>query len=347
MTNSSYSAWLCPSKGAPLENRNITFTTFDDWSIEMDILCCGICGTDIHIIDSGWGTSCYPVVCGHEFVGRVTRVGKNITHLQEGDRAGVGYQGGSCHKCTSCKAHKENMCEKQLIPTFNTCLDNGETVNGGFADKWRGDGRFVVKIPSELPSEVAASFMCGGVTTYMGLKQYDVGPSSSVAVLGLGGLGHYGIQWAKALGAANVVAFDVVPEKAKDAAMIGCDYVLMQDEDEVRRHYGSFTHILATKIVNKSWNHYLNLLKKQGTFILCDVPEEPLANINPGAVVGKQLKLVGTCIGSPKDIQECLQFAVEKGVRTWIDKFPMSQINEAIQFVRDGKPRYRAVLINE
>ncbi|KAG0172638.1 hypothetical protein DFQ28_003109 [Apophysomyces sp. BC1034] len=332
---------------ALLEKRDIDLASFHDWSVEMDVLCCGICGTDIHVFDSGWGPSRYPVVCGHEFVGRVTRVGKNVTHLKEGDRAGVGCQSGSCHKCDLCKNGRENVCEDRMIWTFNDFLDTGERANGGFADKWRGDGRFAVKIPDELASEVAASFMCGGVTTYNALRKNHVGPGSSVAVLGLGGLGHYGVQWAKAMGADNVVAFDIVPEKAKDAEVLGCNYVLIQNEDDVAKHYKSFTHILATKIVNKSWSQYLNLLKNGGYFIMCDVPEEPVAGINPIIFVTKEVTLAGTCIGSPKVIQECLEFAVEKGVRTWTNTFPMEKINEAVQFVRNNQARYRTVVVNE
>ncbi|KAG0171915.1 hypothetical protein DFQ28_000780 [Apophysomyces sp. BC1034] len=346
MSNDTFQGWVCPSKSAPLEKRELTLCTFDDWSVDMDVICCGVCGTDIHTIDSGWGPTNYPAVCGHEIIGRVTRLGKNVTHLQIGDRAGVGCQCASCHECSYCKEDNENLCAKHAVWSFNDQLDNGEKTYGGFADKWRGDGRFAIKIPDNLESTVAASFMCGGVTTFAPLKRYNVGPGSKVAVLGLGGLGHFGVQWAKALGA-EVVAFDVIPDKVEDAKALGCDeYVLMQNEEQIEPHYNTITHVLATKIVNKCWDQYFKLMKSNGVFIQCDIPEVPHSGLSGLVMAAKQITIAGTFIGSPKDIRDCLELAAEKNVRSWVDTFPMDKINEAIQFVRDAKPRYRAVVVN-
>lgn len=338
--------WACLGKGQPLVQKKFPLVQFDDNSIDMDIICCGICGTDIHTIDSGWGPTNYPTVVGHEIIGRVTRVGKNVTHLQVGDRAGVGCQCGSCHKCTNCKEGKENLCDEHAVWTFNDHLENGDITYGGFADKWRGNKDFVFKIPDALSSVDASSILCGGITTYAPLKRYNVGPESKIAVLGLGGLGHFGVQWAKALGA-KVVAYDVVPEKAADARTLGCDdYVLAQDREQLEPHWDSFSHILATKVLNENWNDYFKMLKKNGVFILCDIPEVPLSGLNALEMAAKQINVVGSFIGSPRDIREALDFAAQHNIRTWANEFPMSRANEAIQFVRDGHPRYRAVLVN-
>lgn len=242
----------------------------------------------------------------------------------------------------------ENLCSTHAVWTFNDRYDNAtkDKAYGGFAKKWRGPAAFAVKIPDEFSSEVAASFLCGGVTTFAPLKRYGVGKGSKVAVLGLGGLGHFGVQWAKAMGA-QVVAFDVIPDKVNDAKKLGCDdYVLMQKEEQMEPHFNTFTHILGTKVVNKCWDQYLKMLKNNGVFIQCDIPEVPLSGINAYVLCGKQLTIAGSFIGSPSDIQECLDFAAEHNVRTWVNTFPMDKINDAFKFVREAKPRYRAVVMN-
>lgn len=338
--------WACYEKGGPLIKGEFPMIEFNDDSIDIDIDCCGICGSDIHCIDSGWYDSFYPMVAGHEIVGHVTRVGKNVKHLKVGDRAGVGCQCESCHKCRKCLDKKENLCEKGAVLSFNDHYYSGEKTYGGFADKWRGEKEFVFKIPEELSSVEASSILCGGITTFAPLKRYGVGPGSKVAVLGLGGLGHFATQFAKAMGA-EVVAYDVVPGKAKDAKALGCDdYVLVQNPEEAKPHFNTFTHIVATKILNKNWDEYFTMLTKGGVFIVCDIPEVPLSGINAFNMVGKQLTIAGTFIAPPSDIEEALALAAKKGIHTWANEFKMDQVNEAIQFVREGNPRYRAVLVN-
>jgi uncharacterized zinc-type alcohol dehydrogenase-like protein len=326
----------------------MNFCTWDEDMVQMDIICCGVCGTDIHTVDEGWGPTEFPCVVGHEIVGKVTKIGANVTNIKVGDIGGVGCQSAACHKCDYCKKGMENLCSTHCVWTFNDRYDNStrDKTYGGFAEKWRGNKEFVVNIPDHLTPEVAASFLCGGVTTFAPLKRYNVGPDSKVAVLGMGGLGHFGIQWAKAMGA-KVVAFDVVPEKAEDAKKLGCDdFVLMQKEEQMEPHYNTFTHILGTKVVNKCWEQYFKMLKNNGVFIQCDIPEVPLSGISAFILCGKQLTLAGSFIGSPSDIQECLDFAEKHNVRTWVNTFPMSEINEVFQYVRDAKPRYRAVVMN-
>jgi D-arabinose 1-dehydrogenase-like Zn-dependent alcohol dehydrogenase len=338
--------WASFGKGQPLVKTEFPLTTFGDDSIDMDVICCGICGTDLHTIDSGWGPTDYPVVVGHEIVGRVIRVGKNVTHLKVGDRAGVGCQCGACHQCTNCKDHKENLCDDHATWTFNDYWKNGDKTFGGFSDRWRGDKNFAFKIPDAIPSADASSILCGGVTTFAPMKRFGVGKGSKVAVLGLGGLGHFGVQWAKAMGA-EVVAYDITADKEADAKALGCDdYVLVQDAQHAKVHNDSFTHILATKILNNSWDNYFTMMKKNGVFIVCDIPEVPLSGINALTLAAKQINVVGSFIGSPRDIEESLDFAAKHNIRTWANEFPMDKVNDAIEFVRQGNPRYRAVLMN-
>ncbi|GAN05807.1 hydroxyacid dehydrogenase [Mucor ambiguus] len=348
MSEETFTAWACKSKSAPLEPMEMTFCHWDEDMVQMDIICCGVCGTDLHTVDEGWGPTEFPCVVGHEIIGNVTKVGKNVQRIKVGDRCGVGCQSACCGKCDYCKKGMENLCSTHAVWTFNDRYDNPtkDKTYGGFAKKWRGNQDFVVKVPMDFSPEVAASFLCGGVTTYAPLKRYNVGKGSKVAVLGLGGLGHFGVQWAKAMGA-EVVAFDVIPDKVNDAKKLGCDdYVLMQKEEQMEPHYNTFTHILATKIVNKCWDQYFKMLKNNGIFMLCDIPEVPLSGMSAFVMAGKQLTIAGTFIGSPSVIQECLDFAAEHNVRTWVNTFPMEKINEAFEFVRQAKPRYRAVVMN-
>ncbi|KAG2197111.1 hypothetical protein INT47_004176 [Mucor saturninus] len=338
--------WGCFGKGESLIQNQFTLTQFGDDSVDLDIICCGICGTDIHCIDSGWRPSDYPFVGGHEIIGRVTRIGKNVTHLKVGDRAGVGCQSASCKKCSNCQDNKENLCEDNVVWTFNDCWTNGDSTYGGFANKWRGEKEFAVKIPEQLSSVDASSILCAGITTYVPLKRYNVGPNSKVAVLGLGGLGHFGVQWAKAMGA-TVVAYGTSGEKLEDAKSLGCnDYITAYNSENAETHLNTFTHILATKILNEHWDMYFQMLKKNGIFILCDIPENNLAGINAFNMAAKQITIASSFIGSPKEIDEALAFATQNGIRTWANEFPMAKVNEAIEFVRQGKPKYRVVLMN-
>ncbi|KAG0948735.1 hypothetical protein G6F61_009065 [Rhizopus arrhizus] len=348
MTKEEYTAWVCFEKGQRLEKSKVEFCTWDENMVQMDIICCGVCGSDIHTIDSDWHHTQFPCVVGHEIVGIVTRVGSKVKKIKVGERCGVGCQVASCHQCEYCKKGMENLCVVRPVLSFSDRYNNPtrDKTYGGFAEKWRGPQDFVVKIPHHFSSEVAASFLCGGVTTFTPLKRYNVGKGSKLAVLGLGGLGHFAVQWAKAMGA-EVVAFDVIPDKADDAKQLGCDdYVLMQKQEQIEPHYNTFTHILATKIVNKCWPTYFNMLKKNGIFILCDIPKDPLEGLNALTMAGKQLTIASSFIGSPSDIQACLDFASEHNVRSWVNTFPMDQINDALQCARDAKARYRAVVMN-
>ncbi|GAB5590766.1 hypothetical protein Unana1_05666 [Umbelopsis nana] len=339
--------WASAGKGKQLENMELPLKTFDDDAVDMDVTHCGICGSDIHTIDSGWGPTNYPCVVGHEITGVCTAVGKNVTNIKVGDRIGVGAQSGSCGECENCKKGQENLCLNGLIGTYNSKWANGENTYGGYADKWRGHQRFVFKIPDNMSNEIAATFFCAGVTTYAPLKRHGVTKGSKVGVIGIGGLGHFAVQWAKAMGA-EVIALSSSDRKREDAAQLGCsDYIVTSDKQDMKRYTSALTHIICTAYsVEFDWVANLSTLATNGTFIMVGLPEEPLSGIPAGLLAFKQITLCGSIIGSPSDIQDMLDFAAKTGVKPWIQKYPMSKVNEAIDDFRKGKPRYRFVLEN-
>ncbi|KAL1930847.1 hypothetical protein VTP01DRAFT_9984 [Rhizomucor pusillus] len=347
MSPDTFHGWVCSGKGAPLEWREMPLKTFDDDTVEMDITHCGICGSDLHTMDSGWGPTDYDVVVGHEITGVATRIGKNVKHIKVGDRIGVGAQSGACLECDVCRNGDENLCLNGIIGTYNSRWPNGEKTFGGYADKWRGHQRFVFKIPDNMSNEVAATFLCAGITTYSPLKRYNVKPGDKVGVIGIGGLGHFAIMWAKAMGA-EVVALSSSDRKREDAKALGCDdYVVIGDEEAMKKHATSFTHIICTSFSKDfNWIAYFSMMLPNSTFILVGLPEEPLKGIPPGLLALRQISVVGSAIGSPKMIEEMLQLASETSVRPWLNKFPMKECPQAVQHMREGKARYRIILEN-
>ncbi|KAI9257136.1 chaperonin 10-like protein [Phascolomyces articulosus] len=348
MSQGKIQGWVCIGKGKPLEWGEQPRKHFDDDTVEMDITHCGICASDLFTMDSGWGETDYPCIVGHEISGVVTKVGKNVKNVAVGDRAGVGAQCGSCLNCQRCDDHQEQICEKGMIGTYNSRWPNGDKTFGGYAKQWSGHQHFVFKLPEALSSEIAATFFCAGITTYAPLKHHGVTKGSRVGVIGIGGLGHYGTQWAKAMGA-EVVALSHSDRKRDDAKKLGCDdYLALHDDAKFTEYNGKLTHILCTSFAEDfPWGKYLNLLQANGKFIMVAIPHGNLKDIPPGLLVVKQVSIVGSILGSPDDIREMLDFAVEKNVRPWVQKRSMKDAPAAVQDMRDGKSRYRYVLCNE
>ncbi|KAI7863349.1 chaperonin 10-like protein [Spinellus fusiger] len=347
MSSDTFNGWACSAKGVPVEWSEFTPKTFDDDSVEMNVTHCGICGSDIHAMDSGWRPTLYPCVTGHEITGVCTRIGKNVTNIKIGDRIGVGAQSGACLECEDCKSGRENNCPTGYTSTYNSRWKNGDKSYGGYADKWRGHYHFVHKIPENLSSEDACTFLCAGVTTYIPLKKYNVKPGDKVGVVGVGGLGHFAIQWAKAMGA-TTVALSHSDRKRDDAAKLGCDdYIVTTDIKTMQLHEETFTHLLVTHLSKDfDWELYFDLLKTNSYFIIVDIPDYPIENFPAKTVVFKQISVVGSVIGSPAEIRETLEFAATHNVKPWITKYPMKEAPEAIIAMRDGKARYRFVLEN-
>ncbi|CAO0801176.1 unnamed protein product [Mucor circinelloides] len=348
-----FTAWAGVAKGEPLKQIELKLKEWDEDSVEMEVSHCGICGSDIHTLDSDWSATKYPICVGHEIVGKVTRVGKNVKNLAVGDRAGVGAQSGSCGECTHL-----------LAPTTANGLAAPQAAvdmptNGGkySIDVYpytyliinpfnRGDYRFVIKVPDNLPSEVAATFYCGGVTTYAPLKRANVGPNSVVGILGVGGLGHYGVLFAKAMGA-KVIGMSHSDAKAEVAKELGCDdFIVTSSDESMAKYKKQLTHILCTGTSRDfTWNRFFTLLKANGHFINVSAPGWDFPQVGMELII-HQVNISGSMIGSPAEIVEMLEFAAEHNIRPWIKTYPMSKVNEAIQDFRDGKPRFRFVLEN-
>jgi uncharacterized zinc-type alcohol dehydrogenase-like protein len=305
--------------------------------VEVRISHCGVCHSDIALIDNDWGSSRYPFVPGHEIVGTVSAVGREVRDLAVGQRVGIGWQSDSCGICEWCRQGDEHLCASAQA----TCIGR----NGGYADSVRVNSRFVIPIPATLQSENVAPLLCAGVTVYSPLRNLGVRPGSRVGVIGIGGLGHIGLQFAKAFGA-EVTAFSTSKDKEAEAMKFGADhFVNTRDMGTFKGIAGSFDVILSTVNADQDWQAYVNSLRPKGTLCVVGVPPSPIA-VQAFSLISQQRAVSGSTIGSPRDLRAMLDFAAEHGVKALTERFPMAKANEAITRVKKGKVRYRAVLAN-
>lgn len=290
-------------------------------------------------------------VVGHEIVGKAVRVGSNVKHIQVGDRVGVGAQARSCLSadCAECSTGKENYCGRGNVGTYGSVYPKGEGKSyGGYATHNRTNAHFVVPIPAGLDSADAAPMLCGGITVYSPLKKNGCGPGKTVGIVGVGGLGHFGVLFAKALGAAKVVAISRKADKREDSLKLGADLYIATGEDEnwAKENARSLDLIISTVSSAKMpLTEYLGLLKVEGTFVQVGAPdggEFPAINVFTLLMAG--IKVGGSGIGSPAEIREMLQLAADKGIKPWVQRRPLSDANKAITDLEMGKARYRYVL---
>ena len=305
------------------------------WDVEVAITHCGICHSDIHLIDNDWGISSYPLVPGHEIIGTVEDAGAEVKHLKKGQRVGVGWQRGSCLVCEQCLKGNENLCPENRA----TCVGN----HGGFAERIRVDSRFAFPIPDALASENAAPLLCGGATVYSPLKNYGIVPSMRIGVIGIGGLGHLALQFANAFGC-EVTAFSSTPDKEKEAGSFGAHrFIASANLAAPKKAAGSLDFILSTVFANLDWNTYLQLLRPNGKLCFVGVPAAPI-QIHIGALLGGQKSVCASVIGSRNTIREMLDFAARHDIQAKTEVLPMAEVNKAIEKVRANKARYRMVL---
>ncbi|KAI5450697.1 hypothetical protein NCC49_002707 [Naganishia albida] len=330
-----------------LKKHTYTPRPFEDDDIDIKIHACGICGSDIHTLRSGWGPSKYPAIVGHEIVGTVCRAGKNSGH-QVGDLVGVGAQCNSCRQCDACKTDNENYCKKAWCATYQGALKDGQYTQGGYADYYRSPGHFAVKIPEGMDEKVAAPLLCAGVTVFSPLHHYGCGPGKRVGVIGIGGLGHLGIQFAKALGA-ETFALSTSKSKEEDCKKMGADGVLVTKDPKalLAEYAGTFDLLLGTSFAPDMPfdTLYMPLLKPRGHILQVGLPEERLPGIQPSAILGKSI--TGSLIGSPAEIKKMFEIAVKHDIKPWIQERPMSDAQAAVQDMHEGKARYRYVLVND
>ncbi len=305
--------------------------------VEVKISHCGICHSDVHLINNDWGISKYPFIPGHEIVGTIVAAGDEVRNLKAGDRVGVGWQADSCGICEWCRQGDDQLCA-QAQPT---CVGR----NGGFAERVRVNSRFAIPLPEGLESRTAAPLLCAGVTVYTPLRNYGVRPSSRVGVIGIGGLGHIGIQFAKAFGA-EVTAFSSSKNKEEEAIELGAhQFVNTRDTGALKKVAGSYDLLLSTANADQDWVAYIHALRPNG--VLCMVGAPPKAmqlQIQP--LISGQRTVAGSSIGSPRDLYEMLDIAARHKIKAVTEPFAMAKANEAVARVQKNQVRYRAVLAN-
>ncbi len=315
---------------APL-SRSSLLSRFD---VEIAITHCGICHSDLHLIDNDWGVSSYPLVPGHEIVGHVLAAGADSGH-EVGARVGVGWQRSACLECDLCRAGHENLCARQQA----TCVGH----MGGFAERIRVDGRFAFAIPDRLESAVAAPLLCGGATVFAPLRRWGVRKGMRVGVIGIGGLGHLALRFLHAMGC-EATAFTSSPDKRAEALRLGAsDATSSTSPAELRAQAGRYDFMLCTVPARLDWIAYLQTLRPNG--VLCLVGAPPgLLQFPAAQLLTAQRVVCGSDIGSPGAIREMLAFSATHGIGAQIELAPMAEVNAALQRVRDNKARYRMVL---
>ncbi|MEO6802199.1 MAG: NAD(P)-dependent alcohol dehydrogenase [Granulicella sp.] len=305
--------------------------------VEVRISHCGICHSDIALIDNDWGISKYPFIPGHEIVGTVTNIGSAVTSHTVGGRVGIGWQSDSCGICEWCRQGDEHLCAKSQP----TCIGR----NGGYADSIRVNSRFAIPVPKVLDSENVAPLLCGGVTVYSPLRNHGVRPSSRVGIIGIGGLGHMGIQFARAFGA-EVTAFSTSKDKAEEAKTLGAHhFVNTRDTEALKKVAGSFDLLLSTVSADQDWQGYVNALRPKGTLCIVGIPPSPVQVLIPSLLSG-QKSISSSPSGSPRDLYEMLDIAARHNIKAITERFPMAKANDAIAKVKKNQIRYRAVLTN-
>ncbi|CAM1510618.1 Fc.00g009530.m01.CDS01 [Cosmosporella sp. VM-42] len=356
-TDYSFEGWLGHSPDAV--NGKMEWGSFEPkkWQeddVDIEVSHCGVCGSDLHMLRSGWSETPYPCCVGHEIVGKAVRVGNNVKHVKVGDRVGVGAQARSCLQpdCPECSRGAYNYCARENVSTYGGVYpkDEGKSY-GGYADYNRTHSAFVFKIPDALPSELAAPMLCGGITVYSPLKNNGCGPGKTVGVVGVGGLGHFAVLFAKALGADKVVGISRKASKRDEVLKIGADQYIATDDDEnwARDNNRTIDLIICTVSSEKMpLTKYLSLLKVGGTFIQVGAPDGgKLPPVNAFTLLANNIKLGGSGIGSPAEINQMLEFAAEKDIRPWVELRPLKEANQVVQDMDAGKARYRYVLVNE
>ncbi len=341
----SVSAYGVTSDSSPVEKLFIERRTPGPKDVSIDIEYCGICHSDIHQAHNDWNnTRHYPLVPGHEIIGRVTSIGKDVSQFKIGERVSVGCMVNSCRTCGSCSDGDEQYCERFPIMTyggFDYYHDNAPT-QGGYAEHIVVDEDFVVGVPENLDPAGAAPLLCAGITTWSPLKHWNVGPGMKVGVIGLGGLGHMGVKFASALGA-HVVMITTSPDKAADAERLGAHEVLIsKDKDAMKAARGTFDFLLDTVPVNHPLNPYTGLLKKDGTLCLVGALE-PLT-FHAGLVVGGRRKISGSAIGGIRETREMLAFCGKHNITSDVEIIRPDQINEAWNRVQKSDVKYRFVI---
>ncbi|MBE0483904.1 MAG: NAD(P)-dependent alcohol dehydrogenase [Bacterioplanes sp.] len=328
-------AYAALEAGGPLQPFEYDPGPLGDHDVEIDVDYCGICHSDLSMLNNEWGITQYPFVPGHEVAGRIASVGKHVNQFKVGDRVGLGWHSSYCNHCHSCHSGDHNLCRDA----------QGTIVgrHGGFADKVRAQATSVVALPDELSSEQAGPLFCGGITVFNPIVQYDIKPTARVGVIGIGGLGHLALQFLNAWGC-EVTAFTSSPSKRDEALQLGAHRTLdSRDTEALKASAGYFDLILSTVNVSLDWTAYLNTLAAKGRLHLVGAVLEPM-KINVMSLMGAQRSVSSSPVGSPAVIKTMLEFAARHELAPQVEVFSMDDVNAAIERLEHGSPRYRVVL---
>lgn len=340
-------AYGAVNKDADLKEMTIKRRDLNENDVKIDILYCGVCHSDIHAKQNDWGNAKYPIVPGHEIIGKVSQIGNGVSNYKVGDLVGVGCMVDSCQTCSACKDDLEQFCDNGMVGTYNGKdkiggADSDHTF-GGYSTSITVREEFVLRVPENLDARAAAPLLCAGITTFSPLNHWKVKKGDKVGVVGLGGLGHMGIKFAAAMGAETIM-ITTSPGKADDAKRLGADGVLIsKDSDAMAAHKGTFDFILNTVPVKHDINPYLHLLKRDSTMCMVGAIE-PLEPMHGGSVILGRKRVAGSLIGGIKETQEMLDFCGKHNIVSDIEMIDMNEINTAFERVQKNDVKYRFVI---
>ncbi|KAI9483044.1 MAG: alcohol dehydrogenase-like protein [Benjaminiella poitrasii] len=321
----------------------------DGDEVEIAVSACGICGSDVHQLTNGWKRANYPLIAGHEFIGKVTAVGDLVKNRQIGQRVGVSPVCRSCGDCSQCNSSHSQLCPSK-VTTYNGKY-KGYSTFGGYSNKVRVQASWAIPIPENISDEEGAPLLCAGITTYLPFKHQNIGQKTSVGIVGIGGLGHLAIQWAKAKKCQKILAVSSSTRKQEDAIKLGAtDFVVIDEDGSFDEQFLRSVDVLLICGSGKTtqWGKLTELIKTRGKMVLIDVPDEPIL-LPAAALVYQHISLIGTFVGSNDDLKEMLQFASETGVRPWIQTVTntLEGVNGGIKDLIQGKAHYRIVISNQ
>ncbi len=337
-------SYAAMSSNTLLEAYNFERRAVGPDDVQIDILFCGVCHSDLHQVKNEWGGSQYPMVPGHEIVGKVLSVGSNVTKFKVGDLAGVGVMVDSCKTCKTCAQDLEQYCEEGFVGTYNNKERNSDNITmGGYSTKIVVDEYYTFKISPTLPLAAVAPLLCAGITTYSPLVYAGVKKGMKVAVVGLGGLGHMGVKFAVSFGA-EVTVISTSPSKEADATKLGATHFLVSTDKEAMSKYNSYFDVILDAIsANHDYTTYLNLLGIDGKLMVVGLPIES-PKVQPFSLVTNRRSVIGSCIGGMKETQEMLDYCAEHNIVSEIEVIPMQKINEAYDRMLKGDVKYRFVI---
>jgi uncharacterized zinc-type alcohol dehydrogenase-like protein len=342
---------MLPTRGYAVKGGDSSFQLFSferrdpgPQDVLIEILYCGVCHTDVHLSRNDWGRSLFPMVPGHEIVGRVTQVGSNVTRFKVGDIAGVGCYVDSCRVCPNCKDGEEQYCDTSLVVTYNGLERDRKTPTyGGYSSQIVVDENYTLRVSSSLPLPNIAPLLCAGITTYSPLRHFGAGPGKQVAVLGLGGVGHMAVKLAASMGA-EVTVISSSPSKEKDARRFGAhNFLLSTQADALKTYANRFHLIIDTVSAPHDLNVYVTLLRRDGTLVLIGIPPKP-AELQAFPLIAKRRRVAGSLIGGIRQTQEMLDYCAANAITPDIEIIPIQQIEQAYERMIKGDVRYRFVI---